>query len=50
MNLQAENSVPWLYEYGLTMAENLDKEFGIKRKVRVLSQRDVPGKCSHTIF
>lgn len=32
-----------LFEYGLTIAKDLDKRFGINRPFGVLSQRDVPG-------
>ena len=43
MNLQTENIDGWLFDYGLKLGADLDKLFGIYRKVTVMSQRDVPG-------
>ncbi len=39
-----------LFEYGLTIAQDLDKKFSIDRKFGVLSQRDVPGTCFFFLF
>ena len=44
MNLQVEMAHDqWLFEAGLDLSHQLDQRFGITRKFRVLSQRDVPG-------
>ena len=43
MNMQSEFMDQSLYEFSLNMSLQLDKQFGIHRKYRVLSQRDVPG-------
>ncbi|XP_013390244.1 uncharacterized protein LOC106158710 isoform X2 [Lingula anatina] len=43
MNMQAENSPLWLFNFGLDLGADLDKLFGIVRKYRTMSQRDVPG-------
>ena len=43
MNMQAENADETLFQFGLSLSNRLDKMFGITRKMRVLSQRDVPG-------
>jgi len=50
MNLQVEMAhEPWLFEAGLDLSRELDERFAIRRKFRVLSQRDVPGGTS-TLF
>jgi len=47
MNLQVEMAhEPWLFEAGLDLSLQLDERFAIRRKFRVLSQRDVPGGTS----
>ena len=44
MNLQTDNvHAPWLLEAGVAIGSRLDTRFGVERKMRVLSQRDVPG-------
>jgi len=44
MNLQIEMAhEPWLFEAGLDLSLQLDQRFAITRRLRVLSQRDVPG-------
>ncbi|CAD5114874.1 DgyrCDS3907 [Dimorphilus gyrociliatus] len=43
MNFQVENVGPELFKFGLKLSQDLDKRFGIRRKGRVMSQRDVPG-------
>eukprot|EP01126_Amoeba_proteus_P059319 TRINITY_DN7739_c0_g1_i8.p1 TRINITY_DN7739_c0_g1~~TRINITY_DN7739_c0_g1_i8.p1 ORF type:complete len:363 (-),score=58.11 TRINITY_DN7739_c0_g1_i8:168-1256(-) len=48
-NLQPENMDPSLFEYGLSMAQDLDIRFNIQRKLGVLSQRDVPGMTRSVI-
>ena len=42
--MQSENGLQWLYDFGLKITTDLDIMFGISRKTRALSQRDVPGK------
>jgi hypothetical protein len=53
MNMQIENMNELLLGLSLNISTDLDSMFGINRKHRVLSQRDVPGnffskyvKCS----
>lgn len=48
MNLQPENGVEWLFRFGIQLSSDLDHEFNITRKLRVLSQRDVPGEWRPT--
>ncbi|XP_070532504.1 uncharacterized protein [Ptychodera flava] len=43
MNIQTDNIDESLFDYALTISEDLDKKFGIQRKHRGFSQRDVPG-------
>ncbi|XP_074654954.1 uncharacterized protein LOC141908702 isoform X1 [Tubulanus polymorphus] len=43
MNMQFENANELFVQFGLNMSKQLDEEFGIKRQIRVVSQRDVPG-------
>ncbi|KAJ8311290.1 hypothetical protein KUTeg_011157 [Tegillarca granosa] len=43
MNMQFEMFEPSLANFSLQISADLDKRFGIKRKFRVVSQRDVPG-------
>jgi len=51
MNLQVEMAhEPWLFEAGLDMSQQLDRRFNITRKLRVLSQRDVPGSMFAVCF
>ena len=45
MNMQMEGLDTTLLEFGLRMADDLDKRFNITRQYKTLSQRDVPGKC-----
>ena len=51
MNLEVEMAHdPWLFEAGLDLSQQLDKRFAIARKLRVLSQRDVPGYTFASFF
>ncbi|XP_070532505.1 uncharacterized protein [Ptychodera flava] len=49
MNIQTDNIDESLFDYALTISEDLDKKFGIQRKHRGFSQRDVPGITQATI-
>lgn len=44
MNMQTDNIDSWLFDFGLQLGTDLDQRFGIYRKMRVMSQRDVPGE------
>ena len=50
MNMQIENMDNMLLNVGLGMSQQLDNWFKIKRKTRVLSQRDVPGMLLSNII
>lgn len=39
-----ETMDPMMVGFGVQLSIDLDKELGIKRKYRTLSQRDVPGE------
>ncbi|CAH1791040.1 unnamed protein product [Owenia fusiformis] len=49
MNMQSEMMAEFLLEFSLFIGMDLDKKFGIKRDLRVLSQRDVPGLTNAVI-
>lgn len=44
MNMYMETMDPMMVGFGVQLSIDLDKELGIKRKYRTLSQRDVPGE------
>ena len=46
MNIQSENYPYTLFEYGLSISDQLDSRFNITHKNKVMSQRDVPGNCN----
>ena len=50
MNMQMENMDPQLLQFGMQMADDLDRKFNITRKFKTLSQRDVPGSYSSTMI
>ena len=50
MNMQIENMDNMLLNVGLGISQQLDNWFKIKRKTRILSQRDVPGMLLSNIM
>ena len=43
MNMEYEMMDASMVEFGFLLSANLDARFGIRRKHRTVSQRDVPG-------
>ena len=50
MNMEFEMMDESMNEFAIQLSLDLDKRFGIERKYRTVSQRDVPGPLYHVFI